>query len=414
MRRALPPARSLATLYPPRTVLAPRSTLERTHWLRFPAWRLDALTGVTISCMGTMPLICHEGVATEEILAFQEAAGIERPRELRLYRTEAEAIALARNSVANGERLASFYPPPPGADTPEGLLVSNERYGFFNNKSRLGDFVAAEHLPPRRLVPASEIATLRDRPERLPVYLKAAVEGASGSGKDLRYCAGLDEWSAAIDWFVGERAHLTGLIVEEAIAIVASWCLNFSVLTEESIYLGAAEQVLSAPGLQEGSRVDSRRAPPRHIVDAATVPAERARRLGYLGVCGFDVGIDSEGRAFVFDLNFRVNASTPHVLLHEAAEARSGRPVSQSFGSLVGGPLPDALRRLQSFVDRDRFLPLRVFDGARGADAGDPSFVSGLLLADSAEDARSLKAELTANLRAPEAGTRLPASRESR
>jgi hypothetical protein len=37
--------------------------------------------------MGSMPLICHEGVATAEILAFLEMAGLERPRSLFLYRT---------------------------------------------------------------------------------------------------------------------------------------------------------------------------------------------------------------------------------------------------------------------------------------------------------------------------------------
>ena len=141
------PSIGLDQLHPPATVLAPRSCAEQTHWLRYPPWRLDALTGMAMSCLGSMRLICHEGVATEEVLSFLELAGLERPRSLLLYRTESEAVARARECAARGERLAYFFPPPPGADAPERLLISIAAYGLFNNKARLGEFVLPAACP---------------------------------------------------------------------------------------------------------------------------------------------------------------------------------------------------------------------------------------------------------------------------
>ena len=225
-----------------------------------------------------MPLICHEGVATEEILAFQEAAGIERPRALRLYRTEAEAIALARNSVANGERARQLLSLAPGGGHARRPPRFERTLRLLNNKSRLGDSSRPNTSRRGASSPRARCATLRDRPDgtsRVP-------QGGGRRRERLRQgpallCGSRRTGSAAIDWFVGERAHLTGLIVEEAIPIASSWCLSFSVLPEESVYLGAAEQVLSALGLQSGSRIDPSNPPPEK---AAAMPDHRRQGEG--------------------------------------------------------------------------------------------------------------------------------------
>ena len=382
-------------LHPPGTVLAPRSSLDRARWLRMPSWRLDSLTGTAISCLGSMPLICHAGVATSEILDFLETAGLERPRTLRRYRTESEAVALAHECVAGGARLAYFYPPLPGADAPEMLLLSIESYGFFNNKARLGEFVPSEHVPPRRFVDAAGIAGLRDHPPPHAVFLKAAVEGANGAGKDLRYCPDAPSWRDAIAWLLTEQEHLMGLIVEDAVPVASTWCLSFGVLPERALYLGAAEQIFSEVGVQEGSRIDPSNPPPPEVEAVSRSVAENARTRGYLGLCGFDVGVDSAGRILVFDLNFRMNSSTPQVLMHAAAAARTGNPVSQSFGSVLGGPLEKTLARLRPYVEAGRLLPLRIFDGSLSDGGNAPSFISGLVLAEDAARAAAVEREVS-------------------
>ena len=182
--------------------------------------------------------------------------------------------------------------------------------------------------------------------------------------------------------------------------MVSTWCLSFAVLPETSLYLGAAEQVFSAVGIQKGSRIDPLRLPSEEIVEICRAVAERARARGYLGICGFDVGTDSAGGVFVFDLNFRMNGSTPQVLMHAAAAARTGHRVSQSFGSALTGPLTEALARLRPYVEKGCLVPLRIFDGALAEAPDAPSFISGLVLADDDVLAAQLESEVSGLLAA--------------
>jgi hypothetical protein len=275
------------------------------------------------------------------------------------------------------------------------LLISIESYGFFNNKARLGEFVPPQHVPPRRVVSAEGMAGLRNRPPGRPVFLKAAIEGANGGGKDLRYCADASDWESAIDWFLSEQHHLAGLIVEDAIPVASTWCLSFAVLPDTSLYLGAAEQIFSTLGIQKGSRIDPLSPPPGEAAVICQAIAEKARARGYLGICGFDVGADSAGRVFVFDLNFRMNGSTPHVLMYAAAAARAGNRVSQSFASPLTGSLTEALARLRPYMEEGRLIPLRIFDGALAEGPDAPSFISGLVLAEDSIRAVELEIEVS-------------------
>ena len=385
-------------LHPPDTVFAPRSSVERTHWFGLPPWRLDALTGTTIACMGSMPLICHAGVATEVALSFLESAGLTRPKSLLLYRDEREAVARARECVSAGMRLAYIYPPPPGADADEMLLVPLDAYGSLNDKARLGELVASLHVPPRRIVAPDEIAGLLAAWPGRPVFVKGAIRGAHGAGRDVRRCASAAEWTEAIAWLLGERAHLAGVVVEDEIHFVSTWCLSFAVLAAECLYLGAAEQLFSSVGTQSGSRIDPRHPPPQAAVAVAQAIAERARGLGYRGICGFDVGVDADGHVFAFDLNFRSNASTPQVLMHDAATRRIGAAVSQSFTFRLKGSLEAALDPLRAYAEEGRLVPLRIYDGAFAPAPEGCNIVSGLLVAGDSAAADELAAELASRV----------------
>jgi hypothetical protein len=398
MLATLEPSFSFDALHPRGAVLMGRSSLERTRWFGIPVWRLDGISGITIACMGAMPLICHEGVATEAALAFLELSGIGKPQSLLLYRSEAEAVARARECVAAGATLAYVYPPPADADAAGTLLVPLERYAALNNKARLGELVAAEHLPPRRFHAPGAIAGLRGAWPGRAVFVKAAIDGAHGAGADVRCCTSASEWSAALSWLQGERAHLTGILVEDAIDFVATWCLGFAVLEDRCLGLGAAEQLFGTVGVQSGSRIDPQNPAPERAFAIGRAIAERARALGYRGVCGFDMGQDARGRVFVFDLNFRVNACTPQLLLHDAAVRRIGASVSQSFVFRPEGALADALARLRPYAEDGRVVPLRIFDAGLSEEPDARSTISGMLLAGDAAGANALEAEIAARL----------------
>ena len=114
------------------------------------------------------------------------------------------------------------------------------------------------------------------------------------------------------------------LIVEEYLDLVENWCVHFCV---EAIgaprLLGATEQLISATGAYGGSRVGGTVLPPA-AAELCQAVAERARELGFIGYCGVDTGLTSSGEVKVFDLNFRINASTPPLLVLNAIAASRG------------------------------------------------------------------------------------------
>ena len=90
-----------------------------------------------------------------------------------------------------------------------------------------------------------------------------------------------------------------------------------------------------------------------------------------------------------------MNGSTPQVLMHAAAAARTGNRVSQSFASPLAGPLSEALARLRPHVEQGRAMPLRIFDGALAETPDAPSFISGLVLAEDGPRAAELEREIS-------------------
>src|SRR5690606_29582511 len=98
-----------------------------------------------------------------------------------------------------------------------------------------------------------------------------------------------------------------------------------------TICFGGAEQLFSVPGKQSGSIVDPQHPFPPEARELALQVGESARRMGFRGIAGLDIGRATDGRFILFDPNFRVASSSVQLLFHDAASARSGLPVSQSF-----------------------------------------------------------------------------------
>jgi hypothetical protein len=122
-------------------------------------------------------------------------------------------------------------------------------------------------------------------------------------------------------------------------------------------------QLFGRPGKQSGSRIDPDRMPPDALVNIARSIASRARDLGFRGVAGFDLGVTSEGRPYVFDLNFRIAASTPQILLHGQATARVNARISESWNVMIRGELSPALHRIAPFAHNGSFVPIRLYEG---------------------------------------------------
>jgi hypothetical protein len=126
----------------------------------------------------------------------------------------------------------------------------------------------------------------------------------------------------------------------------------------------------------------------RTRVSARCVPANPDRRP-LLNESVLDI---SKRRAFVFDLNFRIAASTPQVLLHDAAVDRIEGRITESWSSLCQGELAPALEPLLPFARSGRFIPTRLSE-VTPASAG-RSLVTGMIVGGSKTDLIDLGAKL--------------------
>lgn len=382
------PTAFFSQLYPPRTVFMPRTNLHHVRWVYEDDYRLDASTGITLTAMGNMPLICHQNAATASIMKFLRQTGLEPSSNITTYETEAEAVAIARHHIRQGEKLAYFYPPPSALESSDGLVVPVPLYNRLNDKANLAHLADIKFLPRHRMVATNDLFQLLDFLPGEKVFIKACNPGASGFGKDVLYCPDTESRVKALKWIETRLEGLSGIRIEEEVAVGSCWCLSMAVLESGVRYLGAATQLFSEPAKQCGSRIDPDDLPSDPVVSIAMAVAERARKMGFRGVAGFDIGVNTHGQPYVFDLNFRVAGSTMQVLLHESAVRRTGAKISQSWRRMVKGTLAPALESISDFARRGQFLPFSLFEMTPAT--GGKSIIAGMVVAATLDEIESI------------------------
>lgn len=393
----LKPMATFDELFPADTVFAPRSSGEQMRWVFDDAEsRVDTATGYTIAVMGGMPLICHESVAMPVAIDFFHRAGIDLPGRLLTYRSREEFAQLARECVERGQRLAYAYPPLPELGEADGLLNSVALYNWLNDKQNLDALVPTEFLAERASLLPSELEHLSGVFPEQAIFVKACHPGASGAGTDVRYCLDSVARNDAVDWLASRAEILSCVRVEREVLLEHSWCLNLSILDEGVRYLGAAIQLFSSPAKQSGSRIDMANPPPVEAIELARQIAEGAASLGYRGIVGFDIGLANDGRLVVFDLNFRIAASTPLVLLHDAACSRLGATISQTWSARPDMPLEQALARVACFADAGAFVPFRLVQTSELSGGG--CSITGMLVGKSILEIEELAKEMQSSL----------------
>lgn len=388
----LPPLAPIATLdelFPPKTVLAPRTCAHPMRWIKIGERQFDHMTGAATSVLGGMPLICHRNTLTAEIRDFFALAGLQLDGEFHTYTSASEAFRLARECRGRGLRLAYFYPPPETAADDEDLVLTRALYDWLNDKASIDTLCAGQGLPAHRHVPPAELDQIGDFMPGQAVYLKVCHPGASGAGGDVKFCPSHASRLSALEWLNGRPSGWTGIRLEAAVDVRESWCLNLAIDGTAGVrYLGAAAQLFSSPASQSGSRIDPASQPSANTVGLAMEIARRALELGFVGIAGFDIGETEEGEPYVFDLNFRLAACSPQVLLHEPATRRIGGKISQSWSHAFKGPLAPVLASLEELTRSGRFVPLRLYDSTLADD--DDSRINGMLVASTVDEIEAL------------------------
>lgn len=390
------PIISLENLFPEKSFLASRTTMDVLGRVHADHFRLDTVTGNTLTLCGGMPVICSSRVASPLILDFFALAGLETGSRLLAYENLEEAVELAKGLINEGWRLVSTYPPPEGLRESEGLLVPVNLYSRLNDKQNIDCLVDKRYLPPHVFVSVGDIEHIQTAFPRKPVFVKGCMDGVTGGGRDVFFCGEPGKRKAVLDWVKNRPEGFSRLRVEEAMEIETSWCINLAIGEEGSRYLGAAVQLFSEPAKQKGSRMEPGAPLPDLARSVALSVAEKARALGYRGIAGFDAGVTSDGRLFFFDLNFRFVASTPLVLLYHLAEKRFGSCVAETWDKPVKGTLGPALNCLEPFVEKGDFLPFRLYEGTAISEW--KSIVTGIILGGSLSEIEEKKSAIAVDL----------------
>ena len=378
-------ARKRPSVFGPGAVLTARLPLSDTGANTADPHLCDAYTGPIMAIADETPVICSAGVASPCGLDLLGAAGVPVSREIRTYRATEDFHRLVRDVTANGERLLCQHVHDEDEVPAEACMVEPGLLRYLNNKANLPAIVGPDGAPRRSSITPEDVAALGVDASWV---LKVCSNDSSGGGFGVYVHQAGSEITRPS--FVQPGAEL---IVEEYLDLVENWCVHFCVeAIGEPRLIGATEQLISATGAYGGSRVGGTDLPPAAAALCQTV-AERARELGFIGYCGIDTGLTCTDELRVFDLNFRINASTPPLLVLNAIAASHG-PSWEGRGRWQtyrhSGSLEDLVKRLEAVYPDGALIPIASYDPAFTANGSGPSLLSALLIGDDEHDLRQL------------------------
>ena len=146
-----------------------------------------------------------------------------------------------------------------------------------------------------------------------------------------------------------------------------TFCLNFAADFSGAIhYLGSGDQVVKSDGTFMGSWIGPEFTPPDAAVALGRDIMRRTADLGYVGFAGFDLGLLEDGRLLVFDLNFRICASTPALLWFPEVQRRFGPDCHvRVMGIQRQGSFAEFCSGLRALVEEGSYFPLGLFDPSK-------------------------------------------------
>lgn len=371
---------TLAEAFGPDVAYVRRPAPSAGRWLPKEPGVVDFISGGQNAIAGAMPVVCCAATLTPDAVRCLRDAGFAMESEFHPCATLREYRRTLDRLATSGLRFALQTPHSPDEVDPRFALVDPDIQRDLNDKGRL-----AEHVPPERIAPRCVVApalatgiAVGEVRVRGAVVLKAANRLPSGAGESVRICRS----EAAVRAALSEMADEPGVVVEEFLAIRASACFHSLVRRDGSVeFLGVAEQVCDAHGHYRGNWIDagSDLKAEADVVETVRRAVEGASALGYRGFSGIDVAFTGDGDWRVLDLNFRMNGSTPAVLLRRSIEASRG-PVSIRSRSWRGdSDFPALLATVRAAMGRGALIPLVFYDPAANEAGGAPR-VGGLLV----------------------------------
>ena len=394
----LTPALQADKLYPQDAVFMARTDFSELRMLGCNNMLdLDTITARLAGLLNGRTAIRHESAGAKDIMDIYRSAGIEIEEETLLYSTPEEAYSLADMMIAKGKKLFYRHPLPAGRFHDNALLVPLTLWRFLNAKVNLEAIVPPEFMPERKYLSCEELDSFEPS---TPLFLKAAGDVATGAGYAVHPCRDKLTFDNARRWFAEHRDSVPGVIAEEWADVSICWCAGIAISDSETLCFGGAEQLFSSTARQSGSMIDPEFMFPDEGRLLAVRVGEAARRMGYRGIAGLDIGLRNDGRLVVFDPNFRINASTAQLLFHDSAVARTGCSVTRSFHAEPSCTFKELTKRLEAPIRDGWFVPTRLFNGEKHPLSMDRHIVVGFVLGHNRIETESAVKLLKAHLEA--------------
>jgi len=353
---------TLADLYGPGVVYNPRTSWDGHHMLRRGDDSVrDVMSGTVVTYSGRAELVCARAALPAAMRELAGIAGISCSETPLFYNTAEEFASVLRSAIERGNRIAFQHVHPPGAFPESAYCVPRELLIRLNDKANLPDWAPDGSFPARRVVSMEEAAGWPIEPGKRVVF-KGSTARSTGAGGAVVIASTPDDVRSMPEQLEG----CSRIVVESFEPFARTMCVTWAADQNGKVtYVGSADQVVTPEGAYSGSWVG----PDFPVPEPALVIGEeimrRAAHAGYVGFAGFDMGLLPDGRVLVFDLNFRLCASTGILLWYPEIRDRNG-PDTHARALSITTSLPYAamVDLAREAVRQGILWPLGCFDPA--------------------------------------------------
>lgn len=369
---------TFARVYGPDVTYNPRTAWSGFHLLRRGDESVrDAAPSAYVSLTGGAPLLIFRAALTDGARALVTGAGLPWLEQAIPYGDEAEYTARLRERSARPRSVVFHHAHPPDPSLDSCYWIPRDLLTGLNDKALLGSLVPSDACPPREVMSVQAASALPLDPGATIVF-KASTGMSTGSGGGVV----IARTEAQVRSLPERLEGCETAVVEAFQPFVRTMCVTWAAdYLGEVHYIGSADQIVTEDGTYLSSWIGPDYEPPATAVALGRQIMQGAVALGYVGYAGFDVGILPDGRALVFDLNFRICASTPALLWYEEARRRLGPAATVRLVTISARtPFEQFCGIGQGLVAEGAFLPMGAVDTTGTIWADRPHTIRGVLL----------------------------------
>jgi len=309
--------------------------------------------------MGEMPILIDQDTNTKEGLQLLHDAGFNINSKIYRYKDEYDHIKQTQILIRQGWKMVTQHVFPVDEIAPENCLVAPATLSYLNNKENLPNLVPSIYVPHRKIIATSSLLNEVDKPDQLPIVIKAVTDLSSGGGTDIMICNTPEDLHNAADYFkVCDK-----IIIEDYMEIINNYCVNYAVSNSGKIFVvGASEQIMDKHGQQFGNWIGQGVNASDQVIKAGYEVMKNAASRDYIGFAGLDIAVLKDNSIKVFDLNFRYNASTVPLLIYDSVVKRIRKPVILLHAWESKGAFKDLIKIARTALRDGYFIPINSYN----------------------------------------------------